>query len=118
VRLALNDFTIQQMKGSGGFRLIRDQKVSKAIIEYYNRIVFINYLHDIEANEAEEYRKMAIDIFHPVVFNSIVMPDNTIIRPVNNPFLLTYELRHYCVLQVWSLISQTPSLDCRKRKGR
>jgi len=91
VRLALNDFTIQQMKGSGGFRLIRDQKVSKAIIEYYNRIVFIDYLHAIESNETDEYRKMAIDIFHPVVFNSIVMPDNTITRLDNNPPLLTYE---------------------------
>jgi len=87
----LNDFTIQQMKGSGGFRLIRDQSVSKAIIEYYTRIVFIDYLHAIESNETDEYRKMAIDIFHPVLFNSIVMPDNSIIRPGDNPPLLTYE---------------------------
>ena len=91
VRLALHDFTIQQMKGSGGFRLIRNQKVSKAIIEYYNRIVFIDYLHGIESNETDEYRKMAIDVFHPVKFNEIVKPDNTIIRPSGNPVLLTYE---------------------------
>ena len=93
VRLALNDFTIQQMKGSGAFRLIRDQRVSKAIIEYYNRIVFIDYLHAIEANEADEYRKLAVDIFHPLVFNSIVMPDNSITRPSGNPPLLTYETK-------------------------
>jgi hypothetical protein len=47
VRMALHDFTIQQMKSSGGFRLIRNQKVSKAIIEYYNRTVFIDYLNGI-----------------------------------------------------------------------
>jgi hypothetical protein len=91
VRLALHDLTIQQMKNSGGFRLISKEKVSKAIIEYYNRVVFIEYLQSIAMSEAEEYRKMAIDVFHPVLFNSIVMPDNTIARPAGNPSLLTYE---------------------------
>ena len=91
VRLALHDFTIQQMKSSGGFRLIRNQKVSKAIIEYYNRTVFIVYLNGIESNESDEYRKMATDVFHPVTFNDIVNPDNTIARPENNPPLLTYD---------------------------
>ena len=93
VRLALHDFTIQQMKSSGGFRLIRKQKVSKAIIQYYNRTVFIDYLNDIESNESDEYRKMATEIFHPVVFNGIVKPDNTINRPDDNPPLLTYDTK-------------------------
>jgi hypothetical protein len=91
VRLALHDLTIQQMKNSGGFRLISKEKVSKAIIEYYNRIVFIDYLQTIAMSEAEEYRKMAIDVFHPVLFNDIVRTDNTIARPAGNPPLLTYE---------------------------
>jgi len=91
VRLALHDLTIQQMKNSGGFRLIRKEKISKAIIEYYNRLVFIEYLQSIAMSEAEEYRKMAIDVFHPVLFSEIVMPDNTITRPAGNPSLLTYE---------------------------
>ena len=47
VRLALHDLTIQQMKNSGGFRLISKEKVSKAIIEYYNQVVFIDYLQTI-----------------------------------------------------------------------
>ena len=58
VRLALHDFTIQQMKSSGGFRLIRKHKVSKAVIEYYNRLVFIDcriafilFLTDTSAGE-------------------------------------------------------------------
>jgi hypothetical protein len=91
VRLAIHDATIQQLKSSGGFRLIRNQKVSKAIIEYYNRLLFIDYLQAIAFNGADEYRKMAIDIFHPVLFNDIVMADNTIMRPPGNPALLTYE---------------------------
>ncbi|HEU5167688.1 MAG TPA: hypothetical protein VFU29_19215 [Chitinophagaceae bacterium] len=91
VRPALHDFTIQQMKSSGGFRLIRNQIVSKAIIEYYNRTVFIDYLNGIESNESDEYRKMATEIFHPVTFNEIVNSDNTIARPADNPPLLTYD---------------------------
>ena len=92
VRLAIHDATIQQLKNSGGMRLIRNQKVSKAVIEYYNRLVFIDYLQAIAFNEADEYRKMAIDVFHPVLFNDIVnVADNSVMRPSGNPVLLTYE---------------------------
>ena len=93
VRLAIHDATIQQLKNSGGMRLIRNQKISKAIIEYYNRLVFIDYLEAIAFNEADEYRKMAIDVFDPVLFNDIVMADNTVMRPPGNPALLTYDTK-------------------------
>jgi hypothetical protein len=93
VRLALHDATFQQMKHSGGFRLLRKQKVSRAIVEYYNRMVFIEYLQGIEHSESDEYRKMATEIFHPAIFNAIVNPDNTISRPVGNPELLTYDTK-------------------------
>ena len=94
VRLAIHDATIQQLKNSGGLRLIRNQKVSKAIIEYYNRLVFINYLQEIAFNEADEYRKMAIDVFDPVLFNGIINEaDNSVMRPPGNPALLTYDAK-------------------------
>ena len=91
IRLAVHDLTIQQMKNSGGFRLIRKEKVSKAIIEYYNLLVFITYLQNVGMDEQQEYRKMAIDVFHPILFGDVVKPDNTITRPRGNPSLLTYE---------------------------
>jgi len=92
VRLAIHDATIQQLKNSGGLRLIRKQKVSKAIIEYYNRLVFIDYLQLIEDSETSEYRKMATEVFHPVLFNDMVIESsNTIIIPSGNPALLTYD---------------------------
>ena len=103
VRLALHDFTIQQMKSSGGFRLIRKHKVSKAVIEYYNRIVFIDYLHGIESNETDEYRKMATEVFHPLQFSSIVGADNVVMRPPANPALLTYEPK--VLLRIAGMIS-------------
>ena len=89
--LALHDWTIQQMKNSGGFRLIRNQKASKAIIEYYNRVNFIDILNKTGLDESDDYRKLAIDVFHPILFDSIVMPDNVIVRPAYNPALLTYD---------------------------
>ena len=91
-RIAINDATIQQLKNSGGLRLIRKEKVSKAIIEYYNKLVFINYLQKIEDDEIMEYRKMATEIFHPVLFNNIVdESSNTVIVPTGNPALLSYD---------------------------
>ncbi|MEO7923591.1 MAG: hypothetical protein ABIR30_07925 [Chitinophagaceae bacterium] len=91
-RLAIHDATIQQLKNSGALRLIRKERVSKAIIEYYNQLVFINYLQKIEDDEIMEYRKMAIEVFHPVLFNDMVIESsNTIMTPSGNPALLTYD---------------------------
>ena len=90
--LAINDATIQQLKNSGGFRLIQNEKVAKQIMEYYNRIVFINYLQQVELMESEDYRKIANDVFNPLIFNSIAShADNSIVRPAGNPELLTYD---------------------------
>jgi len=89
--LSLNDRTIQQMKNSGGFRLIRNEKVSAAIIEYYNRLTFIEKLQHIEMSESMTYREIAIGVFHPVIFDGVVGNDNIIHRPDGNPALLTYD---------------------------
>ena len=90
-RLVIHDRTIQQMKNSGGFRLIRNEKVSKAIIEYYNQLGFIDMLQSIELDEVNEYRNTAITVFHPLLFDGIVRKDNTIAKPEGNPSLLTYD---------------------------
>ena len=89
--LALHDRTIQQMKNSGAFRLIRNEKVAKAILEYYNRLAFIEKLEKIDMSESEEYRKMAISVFHPAIFDAVVGNDNVIKKPTGNPALLTYD---------------------------
>ncbi len=89
--LALHDRTIQQMKNSGAFRLIRKEKVSKEIIEYYNQLNFILTLQNIDLSETEEYRRIAIGVFHPLIFDSMVQEDNTVKRLEGNPALLTYE---------------------------
>ncbi len=87
--LTLNDRTIQQMKNSGGFRLIQNEKVSKAIIEYYNKLTFIESVQNIDQQESQEYRKIAINIFNPLTFDNMITTENDIIRPSGNPSLLT-----------------------------
>lgn len=89
--LTLNDRTIQQMKNSGGFRLIRNEKVSKAIIEYYNQILFIERIQEVDMSESSIYREIAIGVFQPVIFDGVVDADNNILKPEGNPALLTYD---------------------------
>jgi hypothetical protein len=79
--LAINDFTIMQLKYSGGFRLIRDFAVAKEIGKHYNKQLTIDRLYGINSGEAEEYRKMALGIFDPLTFDGLVGPQNTILRP-------------------------------------
>ena len=103
-RLAVHDATIQQLKNSGGLRLIQNEIVAKTIIEYYNRLVFVDYLQKIEDDEIMEYRKLAIDVFHPVLFNGIVQePNNVVARPPGNPALLTYDSK--ILLRIAGMVS-------------
>lgn len=105
--LALNDRTIQQMKNSGGFRLISKTNVSKVILEYYNRLRFIELLFETEMNECNEYRKMAVAIFDPVIFDGTVTPDNSIVKPEGNPSLLTSD--RTALLQLAGMVSYIKS---------
>ncbi|HEX4851272.1 MAG TPA: hypothetical protein VFV08_10715 [Puia sp.] len=93
IPLAINDATFQQLKNSSGFRVISNNEVSKKITEYYNQLIFINYLQQLELIESEDFRKLAIDVFDPVIFNSIISADNSVMRPVGNPALLTYDIQ-------------------------
>ncbi|HEX5152475.1 MAG TPA: hypothetical protein VFW07_13590 [Parafilimonas sp.] len=89
--LSIHDRTIQQMKNSGGFRLIRNEKASKAIIDYYNQLGFINMLLTLDLNETNEYKKVAAEVFNPVIFDGILQTHSLIQRPSGNPSLLSYD---------------------------
>ena len=90
----VNDATIQQLKNSGSFRLISKDDVAKKIVEYYNRLVFIKHLQDVELLQGQDYRQLAIDVFDPLIFNSMIdREDNSVLRPAGNPILLTYDIQ-------------------------
>ena len=82
-----NDRTIEQMKSAGTIRLIRSQEASDNIINYYKVILQVHYLESRDAEEQNDYIKIAVKIFDPSVFNTITK-DTTILRPRNNPALL------------------------------
>jgi len=79
-----NNRTIDQMRNSGAFRLVRNQEISNLIMSYYGKIKSLEMLEGIEQKEGEEYRKMAIRVFDPEVFNSMVNEQDNIIMPLNN----------------------------------
>ncbi|MEO7263469.1 MAG: hypothetical protein ABIW38_01090 [Ferruginibacter sp.] len=84
-----NDRTIEQMKYSGGLRLIRNKDVSNQIMSYYREIEILKMIESYDAEEQSGYKDYAVKIFDPVVFKN--MSGNIIIQRLNShPKLLTY----------------------------
>ena len=97
-----NNRTIDQMRNSGGFRLVRKPEISKQIMEYYRQIEFLEMLEGIEKDEEHEYRKAAIKIFDPVVFNEMVSNKDSITSINDNPALLSQDRSLLSDLAGWT----------------
>ncbi len=97
-----NNRTIEQMRNSGGFRLVRKQQVAKLVMLYYKQIKLLEMLEGIEKNEEQEYRKSAIRVFDPVIFNSMVTDRDSVIMPAGNPALLTRDPNLLTDLAGWT----------------
>jgi hypothetical protein len=82
-----NDRTIQQLKSSGGLRLIRNVAVSNSIMAYDQKMRLQIAGTEDEYNIRLEYRKAAIDLFDGKVFNSMLSKIDRIEKPLNNPEL-------------------------------
>ena len=83
-----NDRTIEQMKSSGGLRLIRKKNVSNEIMRYYRKIEELKMVENYDAEEQAGYKEQAVKIFDPVVFKN--MSRTLIVQRLNNsPKLLT-----------------------------
>lgn len=97
VEFLINDRTLQQMKNSGGFRLIRNDRASSAIIDYYRNVSVIDLIRTLDINSQNEYRRISIDIFDPVILETYInlenLEDSSSKRPAGNPALLTYETK-------------------------
>ncbi len=86
----VNSRTIDQMKNTGGFRVIRNKQITTDIMSYYSVISQIHELEVTDNEESNEYRKIAVQIFNAVVFNHINSSGlNVVSRPVDNPPLRT-----------------------------
>jgi hypothetical protein len=101
VRFLINDRTLQQLKNSGDFRLIRNDSASSAIIDYYSNLSLIEVMQTLDINLQNEYRRIGIDIFDPTVLATYVNLENfenlegshSSERPVGNPALSTYDTK-------------------------
>ncbi len=87
------DRTIQQMKNSGGFRLVKNDKAASSILRYYSQMTGLYLLQDNFNNQSIEYRVISMSVFDPLILETIVndSTNNDIIPPAGNPALLTYE---------------------------
>jgi hypothetical protein len=86
------DRTILQMKNSGGFRLIRNDKASTSILNYYASFNFIDQVQNVNRQQAETYRNITLDIFDPLVFEAMLSDTTTNVKiEENNPALLSYD---------------------------
>ena len=93
-RFLINDRTLQQMKNSGGFRLIRNGRASSAIIDYYSNLGVIELIRTLDINLQNEYRRIAIDIFDPIVLETYInLEFSSSERPTGNPALSTYDIK-------------------------
>lgn len=65
VQFYCNEVTIEQMKNSASFRLVRNQRTAAAIIDYYERVNVIKLVEGREINEEEDFKRVAVKIFDP-----------------------------------------------------
>lgn len=83
-----NDGTIKQLKNAGGFRLIRKQKVTAAIMAYDHAIEYISYLQMRENLELSEIYPLLAKLYDGNVLETMIS-GNDINRPAGNPRLRT-----------------------------
>jgi hypothetical protein len=83
--LSINSRTLEQLKNSGNFRLIRNLATSNKIMNYYEKLTLIHLLESINESEFTEYKKVAAKIFDPNVFLQMEDDNGNIKRISDNP---------------------------------
>jgi hypothetical protein len=83
--------TIDQLKSSGGFLLIRNVKASNQIINYYNGFSPVKLLEGNYDREFSEYERIAAKIFDPAILRRQETGTGSIMRSNDSPSLLTYD---------------------------
>ena len=92
IRFIPNDGTMQQLKNSGAFRLIRTRAVVDSIAKYDVSVRNLLRQGELEETLVNDYRSAAANIFDALVFNLMVDTNNTPTRLTSgNPALLAYD---------------------------
>ena len=85
----LTDGTLQQLKNSGGFRLIRKRAVVDSIQAYENLFTRFDRDQQLEQHQLSFYRDQMLKIFNVGVFEIILQGSGVILMPEGNPPLFS-----------------------------
>jgi hypothetical protein len=99
IRFIPNDGTMQQLKNSGGMRLIRKRNVADSIAKYDVTVRFLARQGELEETLINDYRENASNIFDARIFDLMLDSNNNVTRlATENPQLLAFtkkELQHW-----------------------
>lgn len=91
IPFANNSRTFDQLKFSGGFRLIRYPEASNKIMDYYNQFSLLRLLEGNYNQEFDNFKKSAAKILDPAVLRRQETDKGIILRSADNPALRTYD---------------------------
>ena len=91
IPFANNSRTFDQLRNSGGFRLIRKTEASNNIMGYYNQFSWIRLLEDNYNHEFDNFKHIAAKILDPIILRRQETDKGNIERSNDNPSLRTYE---------------------------
>ncbi len=92
ILFANNSRTFDQLKNSGGFRLIRKTEASNNIMGYYNQFLLIRLMEDNYNHEFDNFKKVAAKILDPAILRRQEADNGNIERSTDNPSLRTYDI--------------------------
>jgi len=90
IRFTANDGTLQQLKNSGGLRLIRNHAVVDSIAHYDVSVRNLEIFGEQEMQVVQEYRTIARRVFNSLVFDKMMDENNISHRLTDNPSLLAF----------------------------
>ncbi|MEJ7674921.1 MAG: hypothetical protein WKF59_20035 [Chitinophagaceae bacterium] len=91
IPFANNSRTFDQLKNSGGFRLIRQTEASNNIMGYYSQFSWIRLLEDNYNHEFDNFKHIAAKILDPAILRRQETDDGRIKRSNDSPSLRTYD---------------------------
>jgi hypothetical protein len=103
VSFANNSKTFDQLKNSGGFRLISNSNVADKIMTYYLQIPLYRQYEDIYNREFEDYKRTATKIIDPAIFKKQEFGNRIIVRGNSNPVLRSYEPGLLKEMGLWTI---------------
>jgi hypothetical protein len=87
-----NSRTIDQLKNSGGFRLIQKQETSSRIMKYYSGYPELRMIEGFFDRENNAFKEVASKIMDQSVYRKQINPDGSVARLTGNLTLVSYDL--------------------------